>query len=257
MRLNNTSQNPSRSVVCCKLTVITNVHATISCSLLDCLSAVLLQWAGGVYHGLGCESFAQGSTYNGNFHEGRRHGFGVCEYHNGDYYEGEWVMGVRQGLGMQQCTDNSNYAGQYSRGLRHGFGAYSFPNGDRYLGQCDSDVPHGYGTYLFASGQAYEGQWAHGKKHGWCVYTVEDGQQWAGQHPHGHASHTHASHWSSSTRQVLCIETALAVYCLKCRQCLCTRHAYMHCHLWKMQSWALQQILHQLISSHRALPCDT
>ena len=132
---------------------------------------LLLQWAAGLYHGLGCESFAQGSTFTGNFQQGRRHGFGVCEYQNGDYYEGEWVMGVRQGLGMQQCTDNSNYAGQYSRGLRHGFGAYSFPNGDRYLGQCDSDLPHGYGTYLFATGQAYEGQWANGKKHGWCVYS--------------------------------------------------------------------------------------
>lgn len=141
---------------------------------------LLLQWLAGLYHGLGCEAFAQGSTYSGNFQQGRRHGFGVCEYYNGDYYEGEWQEGVRQGLGMQQCTDNSNYAGQYSRGLRHGFGAYSFPNGDRYLGQCDSDVPHGYGTYLFATGQAYEGQWAYGKKHGWCVYTVEDGQQWAG-----------------------------------------------------------------------------
>lgn len=230
--------------------------------LFDCLSAMLLQWAGGIYHGLGCESFAQGSTYNGNFQEGRRHGFGVCEYHNGDYYEGEWQMGVRQGLGMQQCTDNSNYAGQYSRGLRHGFGAYSFPNGDRYLGQCDSDVPHGYGTYLFASGQAYEGQWAHGKKHGWCVYTVEDGQQWAGQHPDCHASHIHASHITPLVinTTAACTQTTLPVYCLNCRQCLCVRHAYMHCHLWNTQSGALEQTLQQIKCSHPSAAidiCDT
>ena len=61
----------------------------------------VLQWQAGLYHGLGCETFAKGSIYHGNFYKGRRHGFGVCQYHNGDYYEGEWVRGVRQGLGAK------------------------------------------------------------------------------------------------------------------------------------------------------------
>ena len=75
------------------------------------IMGMLVQMANDVFNGVGKETFARGSLYEGDFVAGARQGCGVCHYHNGDYYEGEWAQGLRHGRGMQQCTDDSNYVG--------------------------------------------------------------------------------------------------------------------------------------------------
>jgi hypothetical protein len=55
-----------------------------------------------MYEGFGSETFAKGSTYQGQYAAGLRHGWGCCRFFNGDFYEGQWAKGLREGCGMQQ-----------------------------------------------------------------------------------------------------------------------------------------------------------
>jgi hypothetical protein len=57
-----------------------------------------------MYEGSSAETFAKGSTYQGQYTLGLRHSWGDCRSCSGAYYEGHWFRGLRDGRGMQQVS---------------------------------------------------------------------------------------------------------------------------------------------------------
>ena len=49
-------------------------------------------------------TYNDGSSYSGEWKEGRRHGIGVLKYADGSEHKGQWLYDLRFGLG--QFTDN-------------------------------------------------------------------------------------------------------------------------------------------------------
>jgi hypothetical protein len=43
--------------------------------------------------------FADGSSYTGNWVDGKRHGFGTMKFSNGSVYKGNWLNGMEHGEG--------------------------------------------------------------------------------------------------------------------------------------------------------------
>jgi len=87
---------------------------------------------GGLKHGQGIETTADGHHYEGEFREGRMHGRGKMTYKSGDVYEGEWARGKQEGTGeMKNLKEGWSYAGEWHKGRRSGKGVIKFANGDR------------------------------------------------------------------------------------------------------------------------------
>jgi len=50
--------------------------------------------------------YADGSSYKGQFLEGKMSGKGQYKWPNGVYYDGEWKDDLRHGIGQMFFTDN-------------------------------------------------------------------------------------------------------------------------------------------------------
>jgi hypothetical protein len=83
-------------------------------------------------------TFADGSTYVGEYVEDNEHGEGVfTEASTGNVYTGQWRNGVREGHGVMKYT-----------------------NGDVFEGSFEDDQKHGPGKYVPHKGVSLEGVWA-------------------------------------------------------------------------------------------------
>ena len=109
-------------------------------------------------------TWADGSTYSGDWFEGMKHGRGLYVYANGDVYEGG-----------------------YYNGVKHGYGAAAWSNGSRYEGNWDSGREHGQGKYLTATGQCYTGTFKEGFVDGEGMHTWADGSTFYCLHSMGAA----------------------------------------------------------------------
>lgn len=84
--------------------------------------------------------FSDGTTYSGDFSDGKLNGTGEMYYANGD-----------------------TYAGAYRDGVRSGYGTYVWVTGDQYKGHWTDDVIDGKGVYTFASGMTLDGSFSKGE----------------------------------------------------------------------------------------------
>jgi len=100
-----------------------------------------------------------GSTYEGEWKEGKKHGYGIYYYGEGDRYEGYW-----------------------SEGNHHGKGKYIWDNGDIYDGDWVNDEQTGWGKLIWASANVYEGDWLNSKKEGNGVHYWNNGDVHRGQY---------------------------------------------------------------------------
>lgn len=82
---------------------------------------------------------------------------GVYTWADGSTYSGDWVDGMKQGRGLYLYANGDTYEGGYHRGMKHGYGAASWANGSRYIGHWDSGREHGEGRYMAGDGQCYKG----------------------------------------------------------------------------------------------------
>ena len=95
----------------------------------------------GVFHNcFGARTFEDGSTYVGEFRDGKLHGQGTYTFPSG-----------------------TEYVGEFKDGKFHGQGTYTYVDGGRYVGEFRDDKFHGQGTYTYADGTVEEGNWENGE----------------------------------------------------------------------------------------------
>eukprot|EP00930_Biecheleria_cincta_P037802 TRINITY_DN2597_c0_g4_i2.p1 TRINITY_DN2597_c0_g4~~TRINITY_DN2597_c0_g4_i2.p1 ORF type:complete len:4129 (+),score=689.20 TRINITY_DN2597_c0_g4_i2:1820-12388(+) len=137
-----------------------------------------------VHMTVGKGHYADLSTYEGTFVNGKQHGQGKVEQFerlkNGlpgrrlASYEGGFAEGKFHGSGIYQTDDGLKYEGSYEEGFRHGKGLQevSAPLSDaldytRYEGDFKDDLFDGVGVLEFGhGGYIYEGEFRHGTRHG-------------------------------------------------------------------------------------------
>ncbi len=141
--------------------------------------------------------FSDGSSYIGDWKNGKRDGSGYSKFRNGEFsghwgndtyhgkgiitvytqfgnrvYNGEWQYGKRQGKGDYSSEFGNSYRGEWKNNLPHGFGTfeekYNIVNGSGvFCGWWNEGVRNGKGKFtLHMIGKAYDGQWREGKAYG-------------------------------------------------------------------------------------------
>ncbi|OXA63825.1 Junctophilin-2 [Folsomia candida] len=72
-----------------------------------------------------------GSTFEGQWQNGKRHGLGV-EYRGRWTYRGEWTQGFKGRYGVRQATASSaKYEGTWANGLQDGYGSETYADGGK------------------------------------------------------------------------------------------------------------------------------
>ncbi len=131
-------------------------------------------------NGTGTRTYADGSTYEGEFLSGLRHGNGVQRWPDGRRYEGRWAADRRHGYGVQTYSDGQ-YRGSWLKGDPTEKGLRSWRNGNRYVGEYRREVPHGRGRLSFADGSRYVGNFRQGEMHGEGSWLSDDGRRQSGR----------------------------------------------------------------------------
>ena len=79
--------------------------------------------------------YANGHTYDGEFHSGQFHGSGRYVYANGQgWYEGLYVMGRQHGAALRVFANNNRYDGAFENNEPEGEGIMEYANGDGEFG---------------------------------------------------------------------------------------------------------------------------
>ncbi|XP_050691567.1 junctophilin-1-like [Eriocheir sinensis] len=87
-----------------------------------------------------------GSTYEGQWQNGKRHGLGV-ESRGRWIYRGEWTQGFKGRYGVRQSTTSAaKYEGTWANGLQDGYGSETYADSGTYKGQWLRGLRHGYGV---------------------------------------------------------------------------------------------------------------
>ena len=83
----------------------------------------------------GVYKWPQGTTYQGQWQNGRRHGLGI-EYRGNWSYKGEWTQGNKGRYGVR-CSNLSQarYEGTFANGLQDGYGSETYADGGNFQGQ--------------------------------------------------------------------------------------------------------------------------
>jgi len=74
-----------------------------------------------------------GSSYEGQWQNGKRHGLGV-ETRGRWIYRGEWTQGFKGRYGVRQSTTSSaKYEGTWANGLQDGYGSETYADGGKFI----------------------------------------------------------------------------------------------------------------------------
>jgi len=119
--------------------------------------------ATGKMHGLGIETYYDGSVYNGEFKNGLNHGYGVYTTAGGDVYAGKWKNGNLNGPGTCTFAGGDVYEGDFKDNIIDGYGVYKYSNGGLYTGMYKNGKKNGYGTLKYADGRVLEGTFKNGE----------------------------------------------------------------------------------------------
>lgn len=78
-------------------------------------------------------SHLSGSSFEGQWQNGRRHGLGV-ETRGRWVYRGEWTSGSKGRYGVRQsATSTAKYEGTWAGGLQDGYGSETYADGGEIL----------------------------------------------------------------------------------------------------------------------------
>ena len=122
----------------------------------------------GKKEGPGKYTWADGSTYDGEWLDNRINGKGVYLWKDGRKYYGEWANNDMEGMGVYYWADGRRYEGQYHNDKKCGYGLYYWTDGRRYEGWWSKGKQHGLGTYLDPTkGKMKLGLWENGKRMRW------------------------------------------------------------------------------------------
>lgn len=74
---------------------------------------------------------SSGSTYEGQWQNGKRHGQGV-ETRGRWLYRGDWTLGYKGRYGVRQSTtSNAKYSGTWTNGVQDGYGSETYADGGK------------------------------------------------------------------------------------------------------------------------------
>ena len=121
-------------------------------------------------------TYADGDTYVGDFRDNVFNGQGTYTYADGDKYVGEYKDDKVHGQGTEILTDGTTYVGDYRDGKRNGQFTVTYADGDTYVGDFKDNVFNGQGTYTYADGDTYVGAWKNDKMHGQGTFTFANGR---------------------------------------------------------------------------------
>lgn len=79
----------------------------------------------------GVYTWPSGSTYEGQWQNGKRHGLGV-ETRGRWTYRGEWTQGFKGRYGIRQSlSSGAKYEGTWANGLQDGYGSETYADGGK------------------------------------------------------------------------------------------------------------------------------
>ena len=84
-----------------------------------------------------------GSTYKGNWKDGKKNGYGEVKWDGGGDYKGNWKDGEENGYGVKTWSDGSIYNGNWEEGTWGGKGTYTNPSGCKFYGEWDNNRLNG------------------------------------------------------------------------------------------------------------------
>lgn len=131
-------------------------------------------------NGQGTHTFADGTSYTGEFKDGKRNGQGTLTWPDGNKYTGECKDDKFNGLGTFLFANGDKYSGEYQDDVKYGQGTMTYANGGKYTGAWVHDERNGQGTYSYADGRQYTGKFKDGKFDGQGTYTYADGSKYTG-----------------------------------------------------------------------------
>lgn len=159
-------------------------------------------WRGDRKQGRGVQQWPRdGSSYDGDWEDGKKHGIGQYAWEGGESYEGGWANDEEHGVGTYRWASGDSYAGEWSGGRKHGRGRHVWGEGpwlgDSYEGDWRNDMQSGVGHYRWNDGRSYVGGWLDHRRHGSGAYAFPDGStylgEWRDGHRHGSGRYRRAS----------------------------------------------------------------
>ncbi|MDB4016465.1 hypothetical protein N9493_00415 [Amylibacter sp.] len=140
------------------------------------------------------KTYNDGSSYKGNFFNGKYNGYGRFIYADGDTYQGNWINDLRHGQGKYTWTNGDIYQGNFKNDNKSGDGKYTWQNGNFYTGNWVNDRRNGYGNFVWPNGEIYQGNWKSDKMHGQGKFTWANGGiyigNWMNDLMHGQGKYT-------------------------------------------------------------------
>ena len=134
----------------------------------------------GKVHGKGTYFWPDGTTYTGDFLDGLPSGTGTLRWPTGGVYTGDFVDGEPEGTGTITWPTGGVYIGDFADGQPDGTGKLVWPSGDTYAGEFVSGWPEGTGTITWSGGITYTGGFAGGGLKGDGTITWPDGSTFSG-----------------------------------------------------------------------------
>jgi len=134
-------------------------------------------------NGFGEYEFSDGTSYKGEWKDGKYHGEGIFSDSAGDdKYKGKWKNGKMHGQGVRIYYDGvqeRKLKGEFKDNSLHGLGSEKTKNWKR-SGNWKNGKLHGQGTFKNLMGDKYEGRWKDGNMHGKGIQNYPDGSKYIG-----------------------------------------------------------------------------
>nr|GMD92887.1 phosphatidylinositol 4-phosphate 5-kinase 8 [Ipomoea batatas] len=142
-------------------------------------------WEEGKMTGKGWIIWSSGATYDGDCFGGYLHGFGTFSSSDGSVYKGHWKMNIHHGVGRKEYQNSDVYDGCWKEGVRDGHGRYAWSNGNMYTGIWKKGNMSGRGVMKWFNGDLFDGFWVDGLRHGSGCYRFADGSYYFGTWSNG------------------------------------------------------------------------
>ena len=110
-------------------------------------------------HGKGFYRRLDGTTYDGNWKDGKHHGKGVLVALDGTTY---WEIGKMVNTMEIVKLQNLDIFEESSCPRKHGYGTEIKSNGEKYMGMWSDDKYNGKGFYQHLTGVSYTGSFKNG-----------------------------------------------------------------------------------------------
>ena len=154
----------------------------------------------GRVHGQGTYTFSDGTKYRGAFADGNFHGEGRLTWPSGAVYEGAFQGGQMDGMGKLSWPSGAVYQGNFTAGRINGSGTLSWPDGLSYSGIFVTEQIEGTGMLTFADGTLYIGETHDGRIAGTGTMVWTSGDSYVGQFSDGEPHGTGTYYWASGSR---------------------------------------------------------